>query len=306
MGTAGLFERLAARYDAWYDGPAGRAVFSSEVACLRPLLRGLPRPWAEVGAGSGRFAAALGVDMGLDTAAAPLALACSRGVRVVRGVGEHLPFRAGVLGAVLVVVTVCFAEDPAALLAEARWVIRPDGAVVLGEVFAESPWAASTSTREPAATRSTRRPGSSPATMPSPCWREPGWTCKPRGQLCTSRLPAYRNRNWLATAKPLPQASFAGALPRCRATKANDYLSGQQAVPGSAFVTPWRTGGAAVSAVATWHPACRGHQRPGGEPRLGAGSRMATGGALASGGPGQVSGRASAAGDCDGHHAHQP
>jgi SAM-dependent methyltransferase len=140
MGTAGLFERLAARYDAWYDGPAGRAVFSSEVACLRPLLRGLPRPWAEVGVGSGRFAASLGVDVGLDPAVAPLALARSRGVRVIRGTGEHLPFRAGVFGAVLVVVTVCFAEDPAALLAEARRVIRPDGAVMLGEVFAESPW----------------------------------------------------------------------------------------------------------------------------------------------------------------------
>jgi hypothetical protein len=78
MGTAGLFERLAARYDAWYDGPAGPAVFPSEVACLRPLLRGLPRPWAEVGVGSGRFAAALGVDVGLDPAATPLALARSR------------------------------------------------------------------------------------------------------------------------------------------------------------------------------------------------------------------------------------
>jgi len=78
MGTAGLFERLAAGYDAWYDGPAGPAVFPSEVACLRPLLRGLPRPWAEVGVGSGRFAAALGVDAGLDPAAMPLALARSR------------------------------------------------------------------------------------------------------------------------------------------------------------------------------------------------------------------------------------
>ncbi len=140
MVRASLFERLAARYDAWYDGPAGQAVFPSEVACLRPLLRGLPRPWAEVGVGSGRFAAALGVDVGLDPAAALLALARSRGVRVIRGTGEHLPFRAGVFGAVLVVVTVCFAEDPAALMAEARRVIRPDGAVVLGEVFAESPW----------------------------------------------------------------------------------------------------------------------------------------------------------------------
>ena len=139
-GTAGLFERLAARYDAWYDGPAGAAVFPSEVACLAPLLRGLPRPWAEIGVGSGRFAAALGVDVGLDPAAAPLALARSRGIGVVRGVGEHLPFRTGVFGAVLIVVTVCFADDPAALLAEARRVVRHDGAVVLGEVFAESPW----------------------------------------------------------------------------------------------------------------------------------------------------------------------
>jgi len=139
-GTADLFERLAARYDAWYDGPAGAAVFPAEVACLRPLLHGLPRPWAEIGVGSGRFAAAFGVDVGLDPAAAPLALARSRGIHTVRGAGEHLPFRPGVFGAVLIVVTVCFADDPAALLAEARRVVRQDGAVVLGEVFAESPW----------------------------------------------------------------------------------------------------------------------------------------------------------------------
>jgi SAM-dependent methyltransferase len=138
--AADLFERLAARYDAWYEGPAGAAVFPSELACLRPLLDGLPRPWAEIGVGSGRFAAALGVDVGLDPAAAPLALAASRGIHVVRGVGERLPFRSGVFGAVLVVVTVCFADDPAALLAEARRVTRNDGAVILGEVFAESAW----------------------------------------------------------------------------------------------------------------------------------------------------------------------
>lgn len=140
MTTAELFERLAARYDAWYEGPAGAAVFPSEVACLRPLLAGLPRPWAEIGVGSGRFAASLGVDVGLDPAAAPLALARARGVHAVRGVGERLPFRSGVFGAVLIVVTICFADDPAALLAEARRVIRDDGAIVLGEVFAESAW----------------------------------------------------------------------------------------------------------------------------------------------------------------------
>ena len=139
-GTAGLFDRLAARYDAWYEGPAGAVVFPAEAQCLRPLLAGLPRPWAEIGAGSGRFAAALGVDVGLDPAARPLALARSRGIRVVRGTGERLPFRGAVFGAALVVVTLCFAGDPAALLAEARRVVRDDGAVILGMVFAVSPW----------------------------------------------------------------------------------------------------------------------------------------------------------------------
>jgi SAM-dependent methyltransferase len=139
-GTARLFSQLAGRYDAWYDGPAGTAVFPSEAECLRPLLSGLPRPWAEIGVGSGRFAAALGVDVGLDPAAGMLALARSRGVRVVRGDGERLPFRGAVLGAVLIVLTLCFADNPAAMLAEARRVIRADGAVIVGAVFADSPW----------------------------------------------------------------------------------------------------------------------------------------------------------------------
>lgn len=137
---AALFNRLAGRYDAWYDGPAGAAVFPSEAKCLRLLLAGLPRPWAEVGTGSGRFAAALGTDIGLDPAAGLLTLARSRGVRVVCGDGGRLPFRDGAFGAVLIVVTLCFASDPAALLAEARRTVRDDGAVILGTVFADSPW----------------------------------------------------------------------------------------------------------------------------------------------------------------------
>lgn len=46
-----------------------------------------------------------------------MALARSRGVWVVRGDGGRLPFRDGTFGAVLIVVTLCFASDPAGLLA---------------------------------------------------------------------------------------------------------------------------------------------------------------------------------------------
>jgi SAM-dependent methyltransferase len=80
------------------------------------------------------------VDLGLDPAAAPLPLARSRGILVVQAWGSGCRSARGVFGAVLIVGTVCFADDPAALIAEACRVTRGDGAVILGEVFAASPW----------------------------------------------------------------------------------------------------------------------------------------------------------------------
>ncbi|HEX6208815.1 MAG TPA: class I SAM-dependent methyltransferase [Actinomycetota bacterium] len=138
--TGPIFDRLAERYDAWYEGPAGSVAFPQEVECLAPLLSGAPGPRLEIGVGSGRFAQALQIELGLDPARAPLLLARDRGVRVVQGVGERLPFQDGSLGGIVVVVTLCFADDPGELLAEARRVLRPGGSLVLGMVFADSPW----------------------------------------------------------------------------------------------------------------------------------------------------------------------
>lgn len=138
--SAELFQRLADRYDAWYDQPPGSTIFPLEVACLRSLLEGLPRPWLEVGVGTGRFASALGVEFGIDPAIRPLRIARRRGITVICATGEHLPFRDEVFGAVLLVVTLCFVDDPLTVLCEARRVLRADGAVVTGMVFADSPW----------------------------------------------------------------------------------------------------------------------------------------------------------------------
>lgn len=96
--TAALFDGLAARYDAWYEGPAGRVLFPLEVACLWPLVEDAGRPRLEIGVGSGRFAQALEVEVGLDPAPAPLALARRRGVWPVQGVGELPPSGTGRLG----------------------------------------------------------------------------------------------------------------------------------------------------------------------------------------------------------------
>lgn len=138
--TAHLFERLAERYDAWYDGPVGRVAFSLEVETIKPLLDGAARPWLEVGVGSGRFAQKLQVDVGIDPALRPLLLAKRRDLTVIQSVGEKLPFKDASFGAVLIVVTLCFVKDPVAVLLEAKRVLRPNGALVLGMVFADSQW----------------------------------------------------------------------------------------------------------------------------------------------------------------------
>ena len=141
--AAQAFEDLAERYDAWYDTAPGRALFDLELGALRPLFAGTASPKLEVGVGSGRFAAALGLDVGLDLAGAPLLLAKERGVSVVRGAGEELPFRDDAFGVVVLVVTLCFAEDAADGSAEAARVLRPAGRLVVGLVPLDSAWGCS-------------------------------------------------------------------------------------------------------------------------------------------------------------------
>ena len=135
-----IFDQQAASYDAWYDAGVGRAVFGEELAALQPLLANLPHPWLEVGVGTGRFAAALGAEYGIDPSLASLSFAARRQVRVAVARGEALPFRPHVFGAVLIITTLCFVADPLAVLAEAGRVVRSDGGIVLGIVPGDGPW----------------------------------------------------------------------------------------------------------------------------------------------------------------------
>ncbi len=134
------FDRDADRYDGWFDTLPGRSLFESELRCVRRLVGDLPRPWLEVGVGTGRFARALNVDVGIDPSSRALQWAVRRGLRVVCAAGEALPLGDRVFGAVLLVVTLCFVADPVSVLREARRVLQTGGGVVLGIVPANSPW----------------------------------------------------------------------------------------------------------------------------------------------------------------------
>jgi len=133
-----VFDSLAADYDAWFE-KEGRLIFASEVEALRQVLPLLPKPWIEVGIGSGRFAQALGIDIGLDPSSKLLKIARNRGARVLLGRGEEAPFKDGSFGAIFFIVTLCFVDSPSRILTEAARLLKSQGKVVLGLVLKESP-----------------------------------------------------------------------------------------------------------------------------------------------------------------------
>lgn len=134
-----VFDLKAEEYDGWFESK-GRIIFEMEVDAVSSAVSGLKSPMLEVGVGSGRFAESLGVRYGIDPSFRLLNIARSRGVRVVMGEGEHLPFRSASFGVAFMIVTVCFVNEPIAVLKEVNRVLFGDGRVVLGLVLAESPW----------------------------------------------------------------------------------------------------------------------------------------------------------------------
>jgi ubiquinone/menaquinone biosynthesis C-methylase UbiE len=123
------FELYHRRYDNWFVRHL--AAYHSELLAVRSLL-----PWQgsglSIGIGTGRFAAPLGVKAGVDPSRAVLAYASSRGVSVVQGIAEALPFSNRAFDYALCVTTICFVDDVSAMLSEAYRVLKPGGAVVIG------------------------------------------------------------------------------------------------------------------------------------------------------------------------------
>jgi len=134
-----IFDREAGRYDAWFDSPDGRLLFRAEVDAVQRWLVGLPAPWLDVGVGTGRFAEVLGAPFGVDSAPGALQFARRRGIHVAVARGDALPFPDHRFGAVLLIVTLCFAE-PHGLLAEARRVLSPAGGLIVADVLRDRPW----------------------------------------------------------------------------------------------------------------------------------------------------------------------
>jgi ubiquinone/menaquinone biosynthesis C-methylase UbiE len=141
LNVGQVFDVSAKRYDAWYDEPFGKSAFTLEKACIESLLKNLKQPFLEVGVGTGRFAQAFKIGYGIDLSAGVLNFAKQREIIAVKGGGESLPFVDSSFGAVFIIVTLCFVDEPVKVLNEASRVLKDGGSVILGLILKGNPWA---------------------------------------------------------------------------------------------------------------------------------------------------------------------
>ncbi len=131
-----IFDLYAERYDDWFR--RNRIVVENELKLLRRI--GIDKPCLELGVGTGFFASLLGVDVGLDPSINVLRIARGRGIDVVQGFGELLPFKSSCFKTVLLIVTLCFLENPEAVATESIRVLVRGGKLVSCIVPGDSSW----------------------------------------------------------------------------------------------------------------------------------------------------------------------
>ncbi len=136
MKNKSLFDENYLYYDRWFEKHP--KIFETELRAIKKVIPDF-KTGLEIGTGTGRFAAALGIQTGIEPSKNMAGLAKKRGIKVIDGIGESLPFKNNSFDLVLIVTTICFAKDPQQMIKEANRVLRDNGTILIAFVDKNSP-----------------------------------------------------------------------------------------------------------------------------------------------------------------------
>jgi SAM-dependent methyltransferase len=136
MGSVSVYDEHASEYDAWFD--KHNLWFQSEVAAIQKVFPKTGKG-IEAGIGSGRFAQALGIKEGVEPSEGMAALARQRGLKVLKGSVEDLPYEDESLDYVLMVTVDCFLDDLSKAFQEIHRVLKHRGSLIIGMIDKSSP-----------------------------------------------------------------------------------------------------------------------------------------------------------------------
>ena len=131
------FNEHVAEYEQWYEKYP--FVFQSEVEAIRELLpTGNNIYGIEVALGTGRFAKELGIKEGIEPSPNMRALALKRGIEVLAGEAERLPYKDMHFDFVLMVFCISYFDDLPAAFSEAKRVLKNGGSLIVGFIDKDS------------------------------------------------------------------------------------------------------------------------------------------------------------------------
>jgi len=130
------FERYPKRYDRWFNNNF-HAYESELFAIQKKIPKG--KFGIEIGVGSGRFAAPLGIKLGVEPSAKMRMLSKEKDIDLIDSIAETLPFRDSMFEFVLMVTTICFIDDIDLSFKEAFRILRKEGKFIIGFIDRKSP-----------------------------------------------------------------------------------------------------------------------------------------------------------------------
>ena len=131
MKQTTIFNTHTADYEAWYNKYP--QVYLSEFEAIKEQFQKLPEniKGVEIGLGTGRFSQLLGIKEGVEPSEEMAALAAKKGIEVIQGTAEHIPYKDLSFDFVLFV-TICHLSNFKEALIESHRILKPKGSIVIG------------------------------------------------------------------------------------------------------------------------------------------------------------------------------
>ncbi|MBE9467309.1 MAG: methyltransferase domain-containing protein [Bacteroidetes bacterium] len=135
MPQTNPFDKHSVEYEKWFL--LNKNAYLSEIKTIQNFI---PRhkKGMEVGIGSGLFALPLGIEEGVDPSEKMRSIAKNRGLNVVDGIAEKLPYISNTYDFVLMVSTICFVDDINMSFKEINRVLKKGGLFIVAFVDKES------------------------------------------------------------------------------------------------------------------------------------------------------------------------
>ena len=126
-----IFNENVEAYEAWYEKYP--KVYFSEITAIKEQLLKLPENLRgiEVGLGTGRFSEPLGIKEGIEPSDEMGKKAMKRGIEVMKGVAERLPYSDLQFDFVLLV-TICHLNEIKEAFSQAHRVLKHGGSIIIG------------------------------------------------------------------------------------------------------------------------------------------------------------------------------